>query len=160
MFKLRSVGQMAFGSPCLWLDALIDYQQVLSGLPEVPAVCRGARMGTGTVEAQRSLGNGQTKIKAFGLDPNEIPLLCHCDGLCIRVCVSACLCLSRPVSFTSASGNRLHLHWLIATLHPASRSLGLYLTLFLNSFMQLQRKLEIKPGGQPWLLRKKHNSMN
>lgn len=52
-------------------------------------MCRGARMGTGTVEAQRSLGNGQTKIKAFGLDPNEIPLLCHCDGLCICVCVSA-----------------------------------------------------------------------
>lgn len=104
-------------------------------------MCRGARMGTGTVEAQRSLGNGQTKIKEFGLDPNEIPLLCHCDGLCICVCV-----------FASSSGMSL--------LCPTSRSLGLYLTLFLNSFMQLQRKLGIKPGGQPRLLRKKHNSMN
>lgn len=88
MLKLRSVGQMAFvSSVCGWMPSLTTSRCFRR--PEVPAVCRRARMGTGTIEAQRSLGIGQTKINAVGLDPNEIPSRSHCDGPCICIPVSA-----------------------------------------------------------------------
>ncbi len=155
MLKLRSVGQMAFGSSvCGWMPSLKTSRCFRR--PEVPAVCRRARIGTGTVEAQRSLGIGQTKINAVGLDPNEIPSRSHCDGPCICVSISASSSGIHPLFYLR--------HWqqtpFTLTFQPSSRSIALSLTLFWNEFMQLWGKLGIEPAGQPQLLSKKDNSMN
>lgn len=121
MLKLRSVGQMAFGSS-VWMPSLMTSRCFRR--PEVPAVCRRARMGTGTVEAQRSLGIGQTKINAVRLDPNEIPSRSHCDGLCICVSVSASSSGIHPLFYLR--------HWqqtpFTLAFHPSSRSIALSLS--------------------------------